>query len=526
MTLTLPPAERTLPVLLTRQAQAHPDKVLVRFDDVDWTYRDTVAIAGRAAHSLRHDYGVGPSDTVVLVSHNRPEFLEIVLGAAWLGAISAPLNVAAKGEQLRHMLDNAGPRVIFVEPTLVQRVRDEAPHPGTHIVVLGDEDVAGADGRWRLPSPSRELPAAPVGPGDPLVILYTSGTTGVSKGVLGPHAQYYWWARHNIELLEIVPDDILLTTLPMFHTNAFNAFFQALTAGATIVYKRRFSASGFRAAIEQSEATVTYLLGAMVPIVLTTPERADDAGTTLDRVLAGGVPGEVAERFARRFGVRLTDGFASTESNFVIGSRPHERRAGWMGTVRPGFHARVVDENDAELPDGTPGELLLRADHPYAFALGYHRMPEATVNAWRNLWLHTGDRVVRDGDGYFRFLDRIKDAIRRRGENISSFEVERAFLRHESVDDVAVFAVASDLAEDEVMAAVVLKSGAATTPEELLEHAQQHLAYFAVPRFIDFLSELPLTENGKVRKVVLRERGVSSSTWDREASGYEVSRDA
>ena len=365
----------------------------------------------------------------------------------------------------------------------------------------------------------------PVGPGDPFAILYTSGTTGLSKGVVCPHAQYYWWAHHNISLLEIEADDVLLTTLPLFHTNALSAFVQALRAGAKIVYETRFSASGFRRSMTESGATITFLLGAMVPILLTTPEQDDDADIPLDRVLAPGVPEQVADQFAERFGIRLIDGFASTESNFVIGSRAGERRPGWMGTVQEGFEVRVADEHGDEVPDGTPGELLLRAREPYAFSLGYNRMPEATVAAWGNLWLHTGDRVLRNEDGYFKFVDRLKDVIRRRGENISSFEVEEALLRHEAVEAVAVFPVGSDLAEDEVMAAVVVKQGQSLAPEALLDRAQEFLAYFAVPRYVDFVTELPLTENGKVRKFVLRERGVTASTWDREATGYVLRRD-
>jgi crotonobetaine/carnitine-CoA ligase len=188
-----------------------------------------------------------------------------------------------------------------------------------------------------------------------------------------------------------------------------------------------------------------------------------------------------------------------------------------MGTVRPGFAARVVDEHDASVPDGRPGELVLRHDPPFAFADGYWAMPEQTVRAWRNLWFHTGDRVVRDADGWYRFVDRAKDAIRRRGENISSWEVEQVLLEHEAVQSAAVFPVPSELGEDEVMAAVVLEAEARLTPAHLIGHCEPRLAYFAVPRYLEFVSELPVTENGKVRKQVLRERGVTPATWDREA---------
>jgi crotonobetaine/carnitine-CoA ligase len=195
-----------------------------------------------------------------------------------------------------------------------------------------------------------------------------------------------------------------------------------------------------------------------------------------------------------------------------------------MGRVRAGFHARVVDADDAELPPGEPGELVLRSDHPFAFATGYFAMPEKTVESWRNLWFHTGDRVVRDEDGWFAFMDRLKDAIRRRGENISSFEVEHALLDHPAIASVAVFPVASELGEDEVAAAIVLRAGAEPDPVALIRHCEPRLAYFAIPRYLRFVESLPLTENGKVRKAVLRDAGITEDMWDREAAGVTVRR--
>jgi carnitine-CoA ligase len=195
-----------------------------------------------------------------------------------------------------------------------------------------------------------------------------------------------------------------------------------------------------------------------------------------------------------------------------------------MGRTMPGYQARIVDQNDEELPDGTPGELVMRADEAFAFATGYWRLPEQTVESWRNLWFHTGDRAVRDGDGSFRFLDRLKDAIRRRGENISAWEVEQVLQSHADVAAAAVIPVPSPLGEDDVMAVVVPREGSSLDPVELMEHCQPRLAYFAIPRYIDVVDALPLTENGKVRKFVLRERGVTGTTWDRDASGYVLRR--
>jgi crotonobetaine/carnitine-CoA ligase len=232
--------------------------------------------------------------------------------------------------------------------------------------------------------------------------------------------------------------------------------------------------------------------------------------------LAPGVPQRFHAEFRERFGFALLDGYGSTETNFVLGCTLPDQRAGMMGPVVNGFEARVVDDGDNALPAGVPGELVLRAGEPFAFATGYFGMPDTTVESWRNLWFHTGDRVMRSADGYFCFIDRMKDAIRRRGENISSYEVEQVLLSHPDVAEAAAFPVRSELAEDEVMAAIV-RRGHTLTPEALADYCKDRMPAFAIPRFIEILSELPTTENGKVQKFRLRERGVTAATWDREA---------
>jgi crotonobetaine/carnitine-CoA ligase len=354
--------------------------------------------------------------------------------------------------------------------------------------------------------------------------LYTSGTTGPAKGVCCPQAQYFWWGANTGMLLELQDNDVMVTTLPLFHTNALNAFYQALLHGAQLVAEPRFSASGFWESLVAHGATVTFVLGAMVPILLSKPPSALDRAHNTRVALAPGVPGHLQQPFTERFGIALVDGFGSTETNFVIGDTKDRQKPGWMGPVYHGFQARVVDEDDNELPRGEAGELLLRADEPFAFATGYFGMAEKTVEAWRNLWFHTGDRAIHETDGTFKFVDRLKDAIRRRGENISSFEVEQVLLSHPSVATAAAFPVRSELAEDEVMVALVLRDGHSLAPEALMAFCQDRMAYFAVPRYVAFVDELPATENGKIQKYKLRERGIIPGTWDREAAGYRLVR--
>ena len=317
---------------------------------------------------------------------------------------------------------------------------------------------------------------------------------------------------------------MLNTSLPLFHTNAFNCFFQALLNGGTQVLEPRFSVSKFWQRLRDSDATVTYLLGAMVPMLMSRPPSPEERDHKVRIALAPGTPPEAQRQLIERSGIMPLDGFGSTESNCVIQMTLDNLRPGMMGQLAEGFQARVVDEDGCEVPDGTGGELLLRADEACAFAAGYWGMPEKTVETWMDLWLHTGDRVVRDSDGYFRFLDRMKDAIRRRGENISSFEVEQVVQTHPAVAVSAAFPAASELAEDEVMIAVVLKDGASLNPEELIRHCETRMPYFAVPRFVDVVVDLPRTANGKVQKFPLREKGVTETTWDREKAGVVVRR--
>ena len=517
------PAARTLPAMLAHQCERFADRTLLVAGDSRWRYADALRTA-RAMGALLQAHGIRAGDRVALMVGNRPEFLQVFLGCAWIGAVTVPINTAARGVNLRHILSNSGARLFVGEagtlPALAG-LEDRAALPLERVWSVDASDAGGVEPMPALGDTLAE--AAAIQPGDTLAILYTSGTTGLSKGVCCPHAQYYWWARYSAELLGLRDGDVLLTTLPLFHTNALNAFFQALLTGSTLVVEPRFSASDFWAALVRHQATVTYVLGAMVPILLSRDPSPDDRAHRVRIALAPAIPTRFHDTFSQRFGMALLDGYGSTESNFVIGLDA-EQKPGSMGRLVPGFQARVADEWDEAVPDGTPGELLLRADEPFAFASGYFGMPNKTVEAWRNLWFHTGDRVVRDADGFYIFLDRLKDAIRRRGENISSYEVEQVLLSHPAVALAAVFPVQSELAEDEVMAALVPREGMTLDPVELIRFCEPRMAYFAVPRFLEFMKELPTTENGKVQKFKLRERGRTPATWDREAAGIKVKR--
>ena len=515
----VPPEQRTLPHMLRRAAAMHAERRLLTIGDHTWSFAGTLGIAARFGGTLRAA-GIERGDNVAVICGNRAELLQVYLGCGWIGAVTVPINVASRGAQLAHILANSRAKLLVLQAEFADALNGlEAELPSLRAIwLIGN---AAIDARWprpqKFPSLGEPVPEAALGPGDTVAILYTSGTTGVSKGVCCPHAQYFWWGVNTARLLGVRGGDVLLTTLPLFHTNALNTFYQALLTGASLVVEPRFSASRFAASLSQHGATVTYLLGAMVPILLSRPAGELDRAHKVRIALAPGVPERFHPEFRERFGFELLDGYGSTETNFVLGCELARKSAGAMGPAFNGFEARVVDDADNVLPDGVAGELVLRASEPFAFATGYFDMPERTVEAWRNLWFHTGDRVVRDPDGYFRFVDRMKDAIRRRGENVSSFEVEQVLLSHPDVAEAAAFPVRSDLAEDEVMAAIVLRNSSPLTPAVLAEYCKGRMPVFAIPRFIEFVDALPMTENGKVQKFRLRERGVTEKTWDREA---------
>jgi carnitine-CoA ligase len=522
-----PPGDRTLPVMLQRQARRYGGRILFKCGGTSWRFDEAPDIAARFAGTLAAA-GIRPGDRVAIICSNRPEFLEAYLGCAWLGAIAVPINIAARGPQLRHILNNSGARLLVIEAELLEAFRhvDLSGVALERIWLIGDDTPVSFDRTEVTSVPPRNdaLPATAIDPAQTVAILYTSGTTGPSKGVCCPHAQYFWWGYHGVRNLGLHEGDVLCTTLPLFHTNALGTFHQALLTGATLVAESRFSASRFWQTLIEHRASITYVLGAMVPILLSREPSPDERTHTVHLALAPGVPAHLHTAFAERSGIRLIDGYGSTETNFVIGGIFAETRPGKMGKVCDGFHARVIGPDGKDATDGEPGELILRSDEPLAFATGYFALPDKTAEAFRDGWFHTGDRVVREADGYYRFVDRLKDAIRRRGENISSYEVEQVLLSHPDVGQAAVFPVPSELAEDEVMAAIVLRPGTSLTESTLCEFCAPQLAKFAVPRFVEFVDELPVTENGKVQKFKLRDRGVTARTWDRERSGLQVGR--
>ncbi len=520
------PGERCLPALLHRQAQRYGERRFVEIDGCELSFSQCRDEAARFAGSLQVA-GVSRGDRVAIMLGNRVEFIRAFMGCLWLGAIAVPLNTALRGAQLAHPLHNSGARLLVTESKLAVHLAALSAPALERVWWVDDPPARLPDGIHCQPMPAGADPLClqSFAPGDPCAILYTSGTTGPAKGVIYPSEQLYWWAALMAQMSAITAKSVSFTTLPLFHIHALSSLVQCLIHGARCIIAGRFSASRYWAQAAAAGATHGCLVGAMGSMLLAQPPSTDDRAHTLHTIFASSLRSSVWAEVSARFGVpRRVGGYGSTESNAVFFADSGWEVQGQMGHVVPGFQAQVVDEHDCPVPDGHAGQLVMRADIAFAFASGYWGHDKATFESWRNLWFHSGDLVVRATDGRFRFVGRLKESIRRRGENISPWEVEQALISHPAVSDAAAFGVPSALGDEEVMAVLVLRDGAQLGPQTLLAHLDGRLAHFAIPRFIEFADKLPLTDTGKIQRTLLRERGVSAATWDREQAGWQVSR--
>ncbi|MFH5821863.1 AMP-binding protein [Georgenia sp. AZ-5] len=478
------------------------------------------AAAGFSALGLRR------GDHVCLMMRSSVEALQVWFGLAKAGLVEVPINVASGSYLLRYFLEHSGASVVVCDAEFEPLVREcAADLPRIrHLIVSGPESDSAAHARFArhslaglLAHPAGPLPV--VAPTDPAVILYTSGTTGPPKGARLSHRANVNLARHTVDLLGYTAEDRLYSVFPLFHSNArYCSVMAAMEAGADLVMDRKFSASRFWDTCREHGITAFNYQGAMMSILFKQPPRPDDADNPVRLAFGAPCPPEILEAFERRFDVRLTEIYGSTEVSIVTDMPPWDRKIGTAGNESVNYEVAVVDERDEPVPPGTAGEIVVRPKKPGWMFDGYHAMPQATATAWRNLWFHTGDRGMLDDEGYLTFLDRMKDTIRRRGENISSWEIERVVSAHPAVAQVAAYGVPSELSEEDVMVAVVAAAGRDVDPADLVRHCAGELTAFAVPRYVRIVPELPMTPSQRVEKYKLRADGVTPDTWDREAS--------
>lgn len=514
--------------LIDRWAREKPDQVYCVFEDgTHWTYGDLKSRVVQLASGLQ-ELGVGLGDHVALWMPSNRDALLAFHAVNYLGAVFVPFNTAYKGALLEHVLDNSDARILLCHASLVHRLDDVHLASLERLVVA--DDFAGEAPLpvtpWAALAQSTHTlidPPRPIEPWDNQSIIYTSGTTGPSKGVLSSYLHLYTNAGPDGWPF-VRGDDRFLVNMPIFHIGGTGLPFSMLARGGSIALMENFSTDTFWDFVRETQTTVVFLLGVMATFLL--KNKPSEHDKTHGVRLAFMVPlTENSAEFHERFGLDIYSIFNMTEISTPTFTDPNPTKLGTCGKPRPGVDVRLVDENDCEVPIGAVGEMIVRTDRPWGMNSGYYKNAEATAKAWRNGWFHTGDAFKRDEDGYFYFVDRVKDAIRRRGENISSFEVESQIAVHPSVREAAVIGVPSEFSEDEVMVIVAPVEGEVIDVKELFDFSAEALPYFMVPRYFRVLDELPKTPTAKVQKALLREQGITPDTWDREADGIRLKRE-
>lgn len=510
---------------LRAAARECPDRTFLRMQGVALSFGQVDALSDTLARALAAQ-GVGAGDRVSLMLPNCPEFVVIWFALAKLGAVTAPVNTAFRGPVLRNAIDLVESRLLFVHESLRAQWLEQVPALATvrQRVLVGATPAADHADPAMLnytdllaTAAKHPLPQTTVAASDLCLLLYTSGTTGRSKAAMMAHRFVLSQADGVIAGLGLRPDDVLYCPYPLFHLDAaVMTVAPALRLRCVAAIGERFSVSRYWDEMRAFRATVFDFMGATLTMLWKQPPGPRDRDHQAR--LGWGVPLPAwAPEFEARFGCRLVELYGATEVGAILYTPQDEpRRPGACGRVGPLWEAQLHDTEGFAVPTGEVGELVVRPRAPDAIMRGYYGMPEATLEAFRHQWFHTGDLLRQDADGHFYFVGRRKDIVRRRGENISAAEVEMGLETHPDVLESAVFGVPSEMTEEEVMACVVVRPGAALTAPALAEHAARSMARFMVPRYIRLIDALPKTPTDKVEKFRLVQQGITADTWDRE----------
>jgi crotonobetaine/carnitine-CoA ligase len=534
--LAFAPHEQSLDRVLERRARQSPDAPFLAFQGREpLSFGATWSAALDLAYTLERA-GVARGDRVVTIGRNSIEGVLLWFAIELLGAVDCPINPAFSGQPLRHAINLVDANLVVVDAGLtagLDALAGELPHVARCLIYPATDVlpamVAGVPADGLRPATERPPDWRPAGAKafDLCSILFTSGTTGPAKGAMVTHAQAFATAHQTVAGLRLTAADVLFCAHPLFHMSPrFCAVYAAVLTGAQVKYDTAFVPSVWIDRVRATCATVTIGHGPLLEMIYAEPERADDADTRLTRIGTSPFPKHIAVDFERRFGVKGIETWGMTEVNIPCW-HPYDEplRPGSCGKVlERDYEFQVVDpDTDEPLPVGRVGEFVLRAKRPWLISPGYYGNPEATCRAWRNLWFHTGDSGYVDADGWVYFVDRLGDRIRRRAENISSFDIEAVARKHPSVLECAAVGVPSEYAsDDDIKLCVVPRPGTALEPVVLLAFLAQQLPHHMVPRYIETLADLPRTPTQKVRKAELRRNAITDMTWDRKAAGVSL----
>ncbi len=514
--------------VLERYAREVPDKVFAVFQDGEqWTYTALLERVRALAGGLASE-GIARGDHVAVWMFDSKEAILTFMAVNYLGAVFVPLNTAFKGGVLEHVLAVSDARHLVAHGQLIDRLEGINVAKVARIIHVGSSNNSQILEQLEfdeLTAACAEPPEldTPIEPWDTQSIIFTSGTTGPSKGVLSSYLHIFTNAGPETWHF-VTGEDSFLINMPIFHIGGMGVIFVMLCRGGSIAMMDGFDTEKFWPFVRESQTTAFFLLGVMTTFLLKQPPAPNDKEHNVR--VAFMVPlTETCIEFHERFDIDVYTIFNMTEISSPIVSEPNPVKRGTCGKKRNGVDVRLVDKNDCEVALGEIGEMVVRTDRPWGMNSGYYKNPEATAEAWRNGWFHTGDCFRQDEEGYFYFVDRMKDAMRRRGENISSFEVEAEVVAFAAVREAAAYAVPSELGEDDVMIAVAPVAGHNIDHKELMLFLGERVPYFMVPRYIRILDELPKTPSSKVMKHILRGEGVTPDTWDREAHNITFKRE-
>jgi crotonobetaine/carnitine-CoA ligase len=533
------PAQRQPKVfldLLDARAAEMPNMAVLRTSAQDVTYASAVHQSNRAAHVYR-ELGLRRGEHCLLMLDNGPAWIPSWWGLARIGAVEVPINTAFRGEMLRYVIDDSDARVLVIEAHYLKRLADIAQGLEKLEIVIVHSSLNGEptfpqdDPRLSrfavfdfsmFAQGSSDVIDEGIRVSDVAAIIYTSGTTGRSKGVIAPYGQIF--TNSNLPAIGLLREgETMLMHLPMFHIGSqWHGLIGSIIAGGTFALADQFHASRFFDDARRYDANTSLLLASMASFVYRQDPRDDDADNPVTLIECSPAIPEYRE-FEKRFDVRLTVAYGLTEGGSVIASHAPLNHT-MCGKARSDeVELMIVDDQDNPVPNGHMGELVIRSKTPWTTMLGYYKQPEATLHILRNQWLHTGDIMRRDDDGNYFFIDRIKDCLRRRGENVSSAEVEGEVMAHPDVLECAAVPFPSESGEDEIRIFVVPRDGQTIDPVALITFLAARMPYFMVPRYVDIHDALPRTETGKIKKESLRAGG-ATPMWDRELAGIVVPR--
>lgn len=522
---------RVMSAILDDMAKSFGGKVFVRDHQTQSTWSESSAVSNRIANFLIRDLGVVKDDKIAVVLPNCVDFIHVQFGICKSGAVMVPINVLSKLDILTQFLVNSEAKVVVIDEQylpMLEEVAQSIPNVKT-LVVRGEGYDARKLAGFNIVAYERILQGAAGHPDveiawyDPADIFYTSGTTGVSKGVVLSHNHHYLFGSNIVRASRLGPSDVMYVCLPLYHgMGSYMSIMPMLLCGGTIALGEQFSASRWLGEIRSYGATATWTVFSMPPILMKQPLKPDDADNPLKVMLCSGMPPDMVAPLEKRYAIKTLDFYGSTESSdLAYTSWDEERRSGAVGRVNAAFYeVAIVNEHDEVLPVGEIGECVSRCKQPFSQMSEYYKMPEETLKAFRNRWLHTGDLCRLDKDGFLYFVGRGKDTIRRRGENISCYELETILSGYEGVLECSSVPVPSELGEDEIKIIIAPREGATLEFSAVMGFCREKMPKFMIPRYIEIVPEVHKLPNHKIDKARLKKEGLTPMTWDAESGGY------